>query len=58
MEILLAIICVLSVSMNVILLKRVNQKEFTSQVFSDDEVGQIKQVLNILMWGGEDENKN
>jgi hypothetical protein len=58
MEILLAIICVLSVSMNVILLKRVNQKESTSQVFSDDEVGQIKQVLNILMWGGEDENKN
>lgn len=58
MEILLAIICVLSVSMNVILLKRANQKESTSQVFSDDEVGQIKQVLNILMWGGEDENKN
>ena len=58
MEILLAIICVLSVSMNVILLKRVNQKESNSQVFSDDEVGQIKQVLNILMWGGEDENKN
>lgn len=58
MEILLAIICVLSVSMNVILLKRVNQKESISQVFSDDEVGQIKQVLNILMWGGEDENKN
>ena len=58
MEILLAIICVLSVSMNVILLKRVNQKESASQVFSDDEVGQIKQVLNILMWGGEDENKN
>jgi hypothetical protein len=26
--------------------------------FSDEEIGQIKQVLNMLTWGGEYENKD
>ena len=26
--------------------------------FTDDEINKIKQVLNLLTWGGENENQN
>ncbi len=30
----------------------------TKPDFTDDEISKIKQVVNILTWGGEDENQN
>jgi hypothetical protein len=33
-------------------------KQEAKQDFTDDEISKIKQVVNILTWGGEDENQN
>ena len=56
MEIVLAIMCMLSIAMNVYLYTK--KPEQQASPFSDDEVDKIKQVLNILTWGGEDEGQN
>jgi hypothetical protein len=56
MEILLTIACVISMAVNVYLVTRLNSEKSAS--FSDKEIGQIKQVLNMLTWGGENENQN
>lgn len=40
---------------------RIHEKDVVTEVkppFTDDEVDKIKQVLNLLTWGGENENQN
>lgn len=36
----------------------VNDTKRDDKPFTDDEIDKIKQVVNILSWGGEDEDQN
>ena len=56
MELLLAVICFGSLCLNVMFYLRSQKKEEPKAPFTDDEIDKIKQVVNILSWGGEDEN--
>lgn len=40
---------------------RIHEKDTVTEEkppFTDDEIDKIKQVLNLLTWGGENENQN
>ena len=40
---------------------RIHEKDAVAEEkppFTDDEIDKIKQVLNLLTWGGENENQN
>lgn len=58
MELLLAVICLASLCLNVALYLRTQTKKEVVEKppFTEDEIDKIKQVVNILSWGGEDEN--
>ena len=56
MELLLAIVCLASLCLNVALYLRTQTKREEKPPFTEDEIDKIKQVVNILSWGGEDEN--
>lgn len=58
MEVFCMIVCVMScvVCMTITFVGQKKPKEKSD--FTDDEVSKIKQVVNILTWGGEDEDKN
>jgi len=54
MEIVMIIVCIISLLVNLYMFREYHPKPSTP--FTDDEIDKIKQVLNILTWGGEDEN--
>ncbi len=57
MEVFCMIVCVIS-CMLCAYMTFAGKKPNAKSDFTDDEVSKIKQVVNILTWGGEDEDKN
>ena len=59
MEIACMLICTMSCVLCVYLVLREHKKVTNVKPdFTDDEISKIRQVVNILSWGGEDENQN
>lgn len=50
------ILCVVSICLNVYLIFGRKPPQEEKKTLTDDEIDKIKQVVNILTWGGEDEN--
>ena len=58
MEVFCMIVCVISCMLCAYMTYAGKKTTVHKPDFTDDEVSKIKQVVNILTWGGEDENKN